>query len=81
MRRFGEKPFLGGAEQLGEIVLQAGDHVESPIPHVVQKGGGGVVPIPDHIIGKTGTQVTHGAAQESPTRTVFTWIMHCGGLR
>ena len=66
-----EKPFLGGRKQLGEILLQTGDHGESQIPDVVQKGGGGVVPVDDHIIGKPAAQVADGTAQESPTGIVL----------
>jgi hypothetical protein len=46
--------------------------VESPIPHVVQKGGSGVVPLCDHIIGQTAAPVADGPAEESPTRAVLT---------
>ena len=66
-----EKPFLGGGEQFGEIVLQASDHAESQIAGVVQKGGGGKVPIGDHIIGKTWAQVADGTAEKSPTGIVL----------
>jgi len=72
MGRLGEKPFLGGGEQFGEIVLEAGDDVESQIPHVVQKGGGGVVSVSDYVVGKPAAQVADGTAEEPATRAVLT---------
>ena len=44
---------------------------ESQIPDVVQKGGGGEVPVGDHIVGKTAAQVADGTAEESPTGVVL----------
>jgi len=46
-----EKPFLGGRQQFGEIVLQAGHDEQGEIPGVVQEGGSGELPVDDHIVG------------------------------
>ena len=37
----------------------------------MQKGGGGVVPIGDHIIGKTAAEVADGTAEKSPTGVIL----------
>ena len=66
-----EKPFLGGGEQFGEIVFQPSDHAESQVADVVQKGGGGILPIGDDVIGKTWTQVSEGTAEKSPTGLIL----------
>jgi len=51
--------------------FRGSDDAESEVAHGVEKGGGRIVSIGDHIIGKTWTQVGEGAAQKPSTRTVL----------
>ena len=63
MRRLVAKALLGCREQFREIVLQAGDDGESQVSRLVQEGGGGELPIGDHVVGKAAAGVSDGAAQ------------------
>jgi hypothetical protein len=65
------EPFLGGREQLRQIVLQASDDVQSQIVSIVEEGSAGEFPIHDHIVGKAPAEVADGAAHESPRGVVL----------